>query len=725
MVFPKAGESNSIACDATPRHPVAVVRLLILTVALLLFGFESASVCSATEIIIVIPLPLPLPSSHTATLLPSGKVLVTGGSDALTYSGSSVSNAFLYDPATGTWEATGAMNDRRASHTATLLPNGKVLVAGGGGAVSLFGAGSPFLASTELYDPATGTWTPTGTMNNAHSSHTATLLPNGKVFIAGGYSIIATPQSLTISAELYDPATGIWTITTPLNPWGLGHTATLLADGRVLVVGFKGGISVPGGTPNVEIYDPTTDTWTATGALNDGRSYHTATLLPDGKVLVTGGWNAGHTALLSSAELYDPVAGTWVTTGATSSAHIYHTATLLADGNVFVAGGSSELYHSSSGTWSVVGTPDIARSTFSSTLLPDGTILLSGDLAGDALSSTGWYQVLTLHTVTPSAGANGSISSNAVRTVIGGHSVGLTAAPSLGYLVDQWLVNGVAVQQGGILYRGNSYTLPNVTADTTVQVAFVHAVPRDFNNDGKADFLCQNAIGQITAWYLNGAGARTNWSWISTGPLGDWKVVGAADFNNDGNADILCQNNIGQIIVWHMDGAGGRTDWAYLSSGPLGDWRVVGTGDFNNDGNTDILCQNNVGQITVWYMNGAGVRTSWAYISSGPLGDWRVVGTGDFNNDGNTDILCQNNVGQITVWYMNGAGVRTSWAYISSGPLGDWRVVGTGDYNSDGNTDILCQNNVGQINVWYMNGAGVRSSWAWISTGPLGDWRVR
>ena len=198
-----------------------------------------------------------------------------------------------------------------------------------------------------------------------------------------------------------------------------------------------------------------------------------------------------------------------------------------------------------------------------------------------------------------------------------------------------------------------------------------------------------------------------------------------ADFNGDGENDFLCQNNVGQITAWHMNGAGVRTSWAWISTGPLGDWRVVGKGDFNNDGHTDILCQNNAGQITVWYMDGAGVRTSWAWISTGPLGDWRVVGTGDFNNDGNTDILCQNNLGQITVWYMDGAGARSSWAWISTGALGDWRVMGTGDFNNDGNTDILCQNNLGQINVWYMDGAGFRTSWAWISTGPLGDWRVR
>ena len=286
------------------------------------------------------------------------------------------------------------------------------------------------------------------------------------------------------------------------------------------------------------------------------------------------------------------------------------------------------------------------------------------------------------------------------------------------------------VGSDGWFYTMSMVTSQNVKADFTATSGVI--IPprtgtqkKDFNGDGNTDILCQNAAGQIIGWHMNGSGSRSSWAWISTGPLGDWKVVGKGDFNNDGNTDILCQNNAGQIVAWYMNGADGRSGWSWISTGPLGDWRVVGTGDFNNDGNADILCQNNAGQIIAWYMNGAGVRTNWAWISTGPLGDWRVVGTGDFNNDGNTDIICQNALGQIIVWYMNGAGVRTSWSWISTGPLGDWRVVETADFNNDGNTDIVCQNAFGQIIVWYMDGAGSRSSWSWISTGPLGDWRVR
>ena len=331
------------------------------------------------------------------------------------------------------------------------------------------------------------------------------------------------------------------------------------------------------------------------------------------------------------------------------------------------------------------------------------------------LVKTTTVTVVPLFPTSPTSGSVATFSAASsnpglVKTTIRGSDLIITAGKNLSGSAQ---VTITATDSNG---NSISQTAFNVTVQRTVA---------DFNRDGNTDFLCQNNVGQIVGWYMDGAGSRSSWSYISTGPLGDWKVVGKGDFNNDGNTDILCQNNIGQIIVWYMDGAGVRTSWAYISTGALGDWRVVGTGDFNNDGNTDIICQNNIGQITVWYMNGAGVRTSWSYISSGPLGDWRVVGTGDFNNDGNVDILCQNSIGQITAWYMDGTGVRTSWSYISTGALADWRVVATGDFNNDGNTDILCQNGVGQITAWYMNGAGTRSSWAWISTGPLGDWRVR
>jgi hypothetical protein len=234
----------------------------------------------------------PISPVGAATLLQNGKVLVEGGY----YSNNARDTAQLYDPAAGTWSITGDLNTARLFHTATLLPNGKVLVAAGSG-------GGAFPNSAELYDPATGTWSITGSLNAARSFHTATLLPNGEVLVAGGIGGVNDDSSLK-SAELYDPATGKWRSTGNLNTARCFHTATLLPSGKVLVAaGSTSSSSDPDPTIDAEMYDPTTGTWSYTGTLNTARILHTMTLLPNGKVLVAGGWDYDFDAL-SSAELF-------------------------------------------------------------------------------------------------------------------------------------------------------------------------------------------------------------------------------------------------------------------------------------------------------------------------------------------------------------------------------------------------------------------------------------
>ncbi len=166
---------------------------------------------------------------HTATLLPNGKVLVVGGRTGFP-SGVILASAELYNPESGTWTTTGSMGGTRWIHTATLLPSGKVLVAGGQG-------GSGYLASAELYDPTSGTWSSTGSLDVAHSSPAATLLPDGKVLLAGGLS----NGGALASTELYDPETGTWTTTGSMGGTRWIHTATLLPSGKVLVAGGQGG----------------------------------------------------------------------------------------------------------------------------------------------------------------------------------------------------------------------------------------------------------------------------------------------------------------------------------------------------------------------------------------------------------------------------------------------------------------------------------------------------
>ena len=186
--------------------------------------------------------------------------------------------------AQGTWTTTGSLNTARTGHVATLLPNGEVLVAGGGNATG-------FLPSAELYDPATGKWTVSGSMATARGQQTATLLPNGEVLVAGGISNGSSlwSPSCTATAEIYNPSTGQWTTTGSMTKSRSNHTATLLKDGLVLVVGglCNGGFSYP--DKSAELYDPSTGTWKTTGSMNIARVNTAATLLRNGQVLIEGG----------------------------------------------------------------------------------------------------------------------------------------------------------------------------------------------------------------------------------------------------------------------------------------------------------------------------------------------------------------------------------------------------------------------------------------------------
>jgi Kelch motif/IPT/TIG domain len=275
-------------------------------------------------------------SDATATLLPDGDVLVAGG----LHGQRQVASAELYDPATGTWSATAPMTVARSGQTATLLPDGDVLVAGGGCNGTSYGcdAGSFLynLSSAELYDPATGTWTRTGSMHTGRQFQTATLLPDGDVLVAGGF--VSCDDDFCFdahSAELYDPATGRWTLTDPMHQAGEQEMAALLANGEVLVAGGynEGGSSnTPFELSSAELYNPATGTWSLTAPMPARRYGGTATLLPSGWVLVAGGGPV-------TAEIYQPQRAAWVPAGAMSTTRFQATATLLPSGYVLVAGG--------------------------------------------------------------------------------------------------------------------------------------------------------------------------------------------------------------------------------------------------------------------------------------------------------------------------------------------------------------------------------------------------
>ena len=331
---------------------------------------------------------------HTATLLTNGKVLIAGGASQLGSTLQGSPSAELYDPSTGSFSATGSMSVPRIWHTATLLPDGRVLIAGGyGSQENGYGARVNLLASAELFDPSTGSFTSTGAMTTPREGHTATLLNTGRVLITGGESTAARVQS---SAELYNPLTGTFLAMGSMAAARTGHVAVLLPNGRVFIEG-GGSCNID---PNPELDDPATGQFTLTNPSLLGPyslSAVSGSLLPIGKVLsiLIVGCDLG-----SGAEVYDFVSGSFTAAGDMTTSRGYTTETLLPEGRVLIAGrdsfhsgGSAELYDPVMGAFTAVdGTPQ-REELHTATLLPDGSVLLAGGwiCCGRSLSTSVIY----------------------------------------------------------------------------------------------------------------------------------------------------------------------------------------------------------------------------------------------------------------------------------------------------------------------------------------------
>ena len=278
-----------------------------------------------------------------------------------------------------------SMNTGRHNHTASRLKDGRVLIVGG----ALGGWQGPSLVSTEIYDPRSQSWQVGPTLNFPRQDHTATALPDGRIFVTGGTQPGPAWQD---STEMLDTGDMRWDIIAPLAIPRSMHSATLLGDGQIVVVGgWTGSVTLD----QVEIYDPATNIWRQTGSLLEARQDHSATLLPDGRILIVGGYRerAGD-KWLNTAEIYDPVNGTSSPTSPVFCHGTSHQAVVLVDGRVLVVGGAcgsgrpgiiaqAEIFDPLTNTWQAVAPMAQARYGLTATRLLDGTVLAIG--GGDGL----------------------------------------------------------------------------------------------------------------------------------------------------------------------------------------------------------------------------------------------------------------------------------------------------------------------------------------------------
>nr|WP_242544847.1 Ig-like domain-containing protein [Corallococcus sp. NCSPR001] len=592
--------------------------------------------------------------AHTATLLPNGKVLVAGGASTSISSG--IASAELYDPATGTWTNAGSMLSARRDHTATLLPSGKVLIAGGQ-------QGSNRLTQAELYDPATGTWSATGALPAARGAHTATLLPNGKVLVAGGYN----GDAILASASVYDPATGTWSATGAMASARSGHTATLLPDGKVLLAGSGGG--------SAELYDPATGTWASTGSLATTHDSPTATLLPSGRVLITGGYGS------AVMEEYDPATGTWTTTGALSTARYQATATLLPSGNVLIAGGenggrqsqrSVDLYAPGTGTWAstVAAT---ARSGHTATMLPNGKVLVSGGANADGMLATSEVFAPATSAWTPT----GSLATARTR-----HTATL-------------LPHGKVLVSGGANADG---TLASAEVYDPATGAWASTGALFSPREGHTATLLRD--GRVLV-----AGGSNSSGLLPRGEVydpatGTWTSTGPMAYSRDRHTATLLPN--GKVLV-----AGGNQSGASLYSAELydpatGTWTATGGLNIYRHGHTAALLPS--GKVLV--IGGAGdgdyvlraeeydpARGTWALTGSMSTGrtaatatllpSGNVVVTGGVNDSGPvaaTEVYAT----ELSGWISSGPSMSMPRSGHAAALLPDGQVLVTGGANADG-----------------------------------------
>lgn len=332
--------------------------------------------------------------THSATTLLDGRVLVAGGGTGSVLAAQSE----VFSPNGEHWTEVAALSQGRVQHTATLLTDGTVLAAGGA-------TYNTILASAERYLPATDEWIPAGTLSIPRMNHAAVRLTNGNVLVIGGTSRNTSGQDVTTAtSEIYSTASNSWLTTSSMAVARQTPQAVLLPSGKVLVCGGLTGASMGGYAvlQSVELYDPSTNQWEVVSPMMSPRNAHTATLMPNGTVVVVGGLVDTAGSALATVEAYDPADDTWFPLPSIQYARYQHLAVLAGDTLLVVAGvtfagplSEAEQFSLSANSWSPAGDGVVDRYNHAAALLAGGRVLVSGGdaLIGGTIGRTGHAEI--------------------------------------------------------------------------------------------------------------------------------------------------------------------------------------------------------------------------------------------------------------------------------------------------------------------------------------------
>lgn len=536
---------------------------------------------------------------HTATLLADGTVLVAGGFGSATQGAVSTATAEIYNPAGNTWTTVAPLAASRGYATATRLSDGRVLVVGGR---HQYPSGTTVAYTTrstsEIWNPTTGTWSAGPSLVSDRELHSATFLASGKVLVAGGERVCTGCTTACRSdAFTFDPVANTWTATaTAMAVTRAAHTAIVLSDGRVLVAGGYGGAYRSG----AEIYNPSTNAWTPVASMPIAADLQISTLLSDGTVLVAGGYSG---ASLKNTYSYNPVTNAWTTLKSLSYARHYFTASTLADGSVLVIGGVGQKTSEALGlsTWTTAGTT-AARHAHTTTQLRDGRVLTAGGNNGSAyLSSTEYvdpltgvrttgaalpairgYQTATLLNDDRVLLVGGFSSAALATTAIFNPSTNTWAAgPSM--TTQRYLHTSTLLRDGRVLVVGGYRYLSSTSYTTTATVEIFDpatnlwtvATPIPSARRNHAATLLPNGTVLITGGVSSAYGGTTVWrsdAWIYDPGDDSWTATASAmsTVRTDHTSDLLPSGRV--LVAGGYNGTGSTASVQIYDPPPVDAW---------------------------------------------------------------------------------------------------------------------------------------------------------